>query len=166
MSAGHPGPHQAGGITVYRQWGPAREARPAEAVRTVTCAIGNEEDGFTWAGTVELATTRLQWVCGLQRHAPLEEHEGMLFCFPAASETLAVWMQGMTYPLDVAFISAERVVVGLERHVSYDPAEPSREYRTPSPAQYVLETAAGGLRDVQVGDQVVWGEGPSDGVAG
>ena len=95
--------------------------------------------------TLEVARTEAQRRTGLAGHRPLGESEGMLFVFESASRG-AFWMKGMTFPIDILWIEAGRVV-HLERHVPAPaPGTPDAglPILTPSEAAtYVLEVAAG-----------------------
>lgn len=95
--------------------------------------------GFKHAVDAEVAATREARTRGLMWRTSLSEGAGMLFIFPE-EDWLNFWMKNTLIPLDMIFISKDRVIVGIVAQ-----AEP----RTLSPrgpeakATYVLEVPGG-----------------------
>ncbi len=100
---------------------------------------------------VEMALTLEAQVRGLMHRDHLPWDEGMLFVYEKPQH-LSFWMKDTTIPLDIAFISAEGVI--LEIH-SMEPLS-ERTYRSRAPALYALEVNRGWFRKngVKVGDRI------------
>jgi hypothetical protein len=102
--------------------------------------------GFKHAVDAEVAATREARTRGLMWRTSLAEGTGMLFIFPE-EDWLNFWMKNTLIPLDMIFISKERVIVGIVAQ-----AEP----KTLSPrgpeakATYVLEVPGGWAAKVGV----------------
>ncbi|MEO9255222.1 MAG: DUF192 domain-containing protein [Tepidiformaceae bacterium] len=88
--------------------------------------------------TVELATTPAQHARGLMFRTDLPDTEGMLFVFNG-DQTGAFWMENTYIPLDIAYIDANGVVLGV---VYGQPLDLTPLY-PPSAYRYVLEVAGG-----------------------
>jgi hypothetical protein len=95
---------------------------------------------------------------GLSGVSRLAENEGMLFVFdePSVQE---FWMHGCHFPLDVAFIDADGLVVAIHTMPVEPPSTPLEEYprySSRTPVLYALEVRAGALADagIQAGDPV------------
>lgn len=88
--------------------------------------------------TVELAETRETQQRGLMGRDSLPENYGMLFVYDS-ERTLSFWMRNTKIPLDIAFIDANGVIVGI------DQLEPRSEESvlSKSPAMYALEINQG-----------------------
>jgi len=88
--------------------------------------------------TVELAVTPQQRAQGLMYRRALDPDAGMLFIFPADSRT-GFWMRNTYIPLDIAYISADLVVIDIRQGTPLDDT-----ILTPSgPYRYVLEVNRG-----------------------
>jgi len=88
--------------------------------------------------TVELAVTPQQRAQGLMYRRALDPDAGMLFIFPADSRT-GFWMRNTYIPLDIAYISADLVVIDIRQGTPLDDT-----ILTPSgPYRYVLEVNQG-----------------------
>lgn len=88
--------------------------------------------------TVELAVTPGQRAQGLMYRRALDPDAGMLFIFPSGSRS-GFWMRNTYVPLDIAYISADRVVLEVRRGTPLD-----ETVLTPAaPYRYVLEVNAG-----------------------
>ena len=88
---------------------------------------------------VEIADTPAKRSFGLMYRNSLPERQGMLFLFPSEGP-LAFWMKNTPLPLDIIYINAARVIVGIAANTT-----PFSEEPLPSngPAQFVLEVNAG-----------------------
>jgi uncharacterized membrane protein (UPF0127 family) len=93
---------------------------------------------------VDLATTNEQRYRGLGGRVHIDEAAGMLFVYPEPAPR-AYCMRDCLISLDIAFIDQNLRIVKIYTM----PAEFDREgrvtYSSTTPAQYVLEVAAGGL---------------------
>lgn len=100
---------------------------------------------------VEQAPTKESRILGLGFRDSLSPGTGMLFLFPDIGPGKhAFWMEGIRFPLDIAWIRDGRIVF-LERNIPAD----SRDIFHPSEdADAVLEVNAGELSDVVIGDIV------------
>ena len=100
---------------------------------------------------VEIADTMMKQVKGLSSRSSLASANGMLFVF-ASSSMQSFWMHGMLIPLDFVWINQGQVI-GITENVS---ADSKAIYRSPQPANQVLELNAGVVaRDgIKVGDIV------------
>lgn len=88
---------------------------------------------------------------------PINHHnpphiDGMWFVFPQDNKT-CFWMHRTYIPLDLVFVDAEGIIVGVEKHLRpYD-----RKPRCPkAPFRYALELKAGDLQkfDLRLGDRL------------
>lgn len=110
-------------------------------------------DGRTFA--VEIADTPDARTKGLGGRDELCEACVMLFRF-GTPDRYPFWMNGMRFPLDIAWIR-DGIIVHIERNIPAD----FPDVMTPdAPADSVLETNAGALSDVRIGDAVpfLWRE--------
>jgi len=94
---------------------------------------------------------------GLAGHAPLGINEGMLFRFDEPG-IYPFWMKGMTFPIDIVWISGNSVA-GFEEWVPVEAGVPDDKlklYVPPAPVDKVLELAAGRVRILraEAGDSV------------
>ncbi len=109
-------------------------------------------NGKTW--TVEIAATREARYQGLSDRMGLAEGAGMLFVYPQAQE-LEFCMRKCLFPIDIAFLDANGVVVQTHA-MQVEPYGRERyTYRSMQPAQYALEVAGGELKKagVKAGDR-------------
>lgn len=110
---------------------------PPSDLPTATITV---RDGATAATTltVELATTPAQHARGLMFRTMLPDTAGMLFVF-TRDVSGAFWMKNTYIPLDIAYIDANCVVMGVVYGQPLDltPLDP------PSPYRFVLEIAGG-----------------------
>lgn len=150
---------QSGGVT------PASEPRtatgggtPATATATATEATRTEAkmpeqgqaglpmtrvtfanpDGRTASFPCEVAATPEARTIGLMHRRSLAPGHGMVFVFPFA-EPQGFWMKNTYIPLDMVFVGADRVVVGVvenARPLTLDLRQ------VPGASQYVVELAA------------------------
>ena len=103
--------------------------------------------------TVAVADTPEQWPQGLSGVEVLEPLDGMLFVFPTVAER-TFWMQGMLFPLDVAFFDADGHLVSV---VAMDtcPDGDCPNYSSDGLAQFALETPQGALGDLPADTRLV-----------
>lgn len=108
---------------------------------------------------VEVAQTGEQQQHGLSGRSELSEGTGMLFQFGSRSEQ-QVWMAGMTFPLDIAWI-ADGQVLATDTLTPCAEADESRcpRWTSPSPVDALLEVPAKSLRSVVPGMPVTVQEG-------
>ncbi len=90
---------------------------------------------------VEIADTPALQLRGLSGRNSLAEDAGMLFIFPKA-ETRQFWMKGMRFPIDIIWISEDRVV-GIVLDAESESGPEYTIYTSPEPADKVLEINAG-----------------------
>ena len=99
----------------------------------------------------ETASSEYERMLGLSGRPCMMEGWGMLFVHPEQEE-LTYATDRATIPLDLVFMDSEKRVVSIFRDVP-----PTREaIPSGAPARYVLETRAGALADVQLGDVAAW----------
>lgn len=99
--------------------------------------------------TLEIADTPEEQAQGLGDRESLCATCAMLFVFEKPG-TYGFWMKGMRFPLDIAWLSGEKVI-HIERQIA---PENRNVYRPELPATGVLEFNAGALAAVQPGDTV------------
>lgn len=122
------------------------------AYGTTRVMLGGEEF------IVRLADTEAKRVKGLGGTAPVGRSEGMLFVFQRSAPH-QFWMKGLTYPLDIVWIS-DGVIVDIAPRVppapQNTPDEKLPHYGPRLPADRVLEVAAGTVErlGVKIGDRV------------
>jgi len=88
---------------------------------------------------VELAQNSSHRAHGLMYRAELSDTEGMLFSW-RSEEPRSFWMKNTCLALDMLFVDAEGIVVGILRDV---PPMNERPRAVPCPAAHVLEVRAG-----------------------
>ena len=69
-------------------------------------------EGLETAFTVEIADTPAKRELGLQYRRELADDRGMIFLFPKEGRQ-TFWMKNTPIPLDMIFISADNVIVGI-----------------------------------------------------
>lgn len=99
--------------------------------------------------TLEVAQNDATRAEGLGGRDTLCSECAMLFLF-ARPGSYVFWMKGMRFPLDIAWLRDD-TIVHIERHI---PSESTDTYRSPVPANRVIEWNAGTLDQVQVGGRV------------
>lgn len=112
-------------------------------------------DGNTW--TVEMATTMTQRACGLSGREGLGENDGMFFVFGSPS-TQNFWMKDMNFPLDMIWISGDKVA-GFAQNAVVQPGAQLWElniYTSPRGVDRVLEVVDGTVAkyNIKVGDTI------------
>lgn len=99
-----------------------------------------------WAA--HLSTTYAELTTGLKGVALLPRATGMLFVLPQ-EQAVSVTMQGVLFPLDIIFISAQRQVIDV-----VTAASPGVVLSENTPVRYFLEVNAGEATGIQMGDTV------------
>ena len=105
---------------------------------------------------VEVAKTIEERRIGLMYRKKLLNNEGMLFIFPG-EKIIQLWMKNTYIPLDVIFISENKVIVDIKKNM-----EKLSETIVKSnvKAKYALEFNAGLVNtlDIKIGDRVLFNE--------
>ncbi len=86
-----------------------------------------------------VADTPEERIQGLSGTESLGDFEGMLFVFDT-NDRHGIWMKGMNYPIDIAWIDREGIIVHLAENVR--PETYPQTFRPDKPARYVLEMPA------------------------
>jgi uncharacterized membrane protein (UPF0127 family) len=131
-------------------------AGPAPALATPPCPpqqarevrIGHQ----TWR--VEVAQTEAERERGLAGRTGLPPGGAMWFVFPAPGR-YGFWMKGMAFALDLAWISPQGRLLGVETLPPCPAAGPCPVHYPPQPVAFVLETAAGSGPELEDGP-VTW----------
>tara|TARA_Y100000591_G_scaffold266374_1_gene240161 strand:- start:103 stop:534 length:432 start_codon:yes stop_codon:yes gene_type:complete len=105
---------------------------------------------------VEVAKTIEERRTGLMYRKKLLNNEGMLFIFPR-EKIIQLWMKNTYIPLDVVFISKNKVIVDIKKNM-----EKLSETIVKSKvrSRYALEFNAGLINklDIEIGDKVLFNE--------
>lgn len=102
---------------------------------------------------VDVAFTPEERERGLSGRHPLSPETGMWFVLPSPGY-YGFWMQGMAYALDLAWITPEGRLAGVETLPPCGPDACPIHY-PPEPVSFVLEAGAGSVPDTE-GEQVRW----------
>ncbi len=105
---------------------------------------------------VEIAKTIEERRTGLMYRKKLLNNEGMLFIFPR-EKIIQLWMKNTYIPLDVIFISENKVIVDIKKNM-----EKLSEtiVKSKVKSKYALEFNAGLINklDIKIGDKVLFNE--------
>ena len=105
---------------------------------------------------VEVAKTTEERRTGLMYRKKLLNNEGMLFIFPR-EKIIQLWMKNTYIPLDVIFISENKVIVDIKKNM-----EKLSEtiVKSKVKSRYALEFNAGLINklDIEIGDKVFFNE--------
>ena len=105
---------------------------------------------------VEIAKTIEERRTGLMYRKKLLNNEGMLFIFPR-EKIIQLWMKNTYIPLDVIFISKNKVIVDIKKNM-----EKLSEtiVKSKVKSRYALEFNAGLINklDIRIGDKVLFNE--------
>ena len=105
---------------------------------------------------VEVARTLEERRIGLMYKKKLLNNEGMLFIFPR-EKIIQLWMKNTYIPLDVIFISENKVIVDIKKNM-----EKLSEtiVKSKVKSRYALEFNAGLINklDIEIGDKVLFNE--------
>lgn len=104
--------------------------------------------------SVEIAQAEEDRMRGLMYRRSMPEDGGMWFVFEKDSVS-KFWMKNTCIPLDMVFVGADGVIVGIEENV---PTLNENTYTAGCTGRYVLETNAGWTRKhgVKAGQKVTW----------
>ena len=105
---------------------------------------------------VEVAKTIEERRSGLMYRKKLLNNEGMLFVFPH-ERIIQLWMKNTYIPLDVIFISENKVIVDIKRNMK---RLSETIVRSKVKSRYALEFNAGLINklDIKIGDKVLFNE--------
>lgn len=119
---------------------------------TIEVSIYNKNITFN----VEVAKTIEERRTGLMYRKKLLNNEGMLFIFPR-EKIIQLWMKNTYIPLDVIFISENKVIVDIKKNM-----EKLSEtiVKSKVKSRYALEFNAGLINklDIEIGDKVLFNE--------
>ena len=119
---------------------------------TIEVSIYNKNITFN----VEVAKTIEERRTGLMYRKKLLNNEGMLFIFPG-EKIIQLWMKNTYIPLDVIFISENKVIVDIKKNM-----EKLSEtiVKSKVKSRYVLEFNAGLINklNIEIGDKVLFNE--------
>ena len=105
---------------------------------------------------VEVAKTMEERRSGLMYRKKLLDNEGMLFIFPR-EKIIQLWMKDTYIPLDVIFISENKVIVDIKKNM-----EKLSEtiVKSKVKSRYALEFNAGLINklNIEIGDKVLFNE--------
>ena len=105
---------------------------------------------------VEVAKTIQERRTGLMYRKNLLDNEGMLFIFPSEN-IIQLWMKNTYIPLDIIFISKNKVVVDIKKNM-----EKLSEtiIKSKVKSKYALELNAGLINklDIKIGDKILFNE--------
>ena len=105
---------------------------------------------------VEVAKTIEERRTGLMHRKKLLNNEGMLFIFPR-EKIIQLWMKNTYIPLDVIFISENKVIVDIKKNM-----EKLSEtiVKSKVKSRYALEFNAGLINklNIKIGDKVLFNE--------
>ena len=105
---------------------------------------------------VEVVKTIEERRIGLMYRKKLLNNEGMLFIFPR-EKIIKLWMKNTYIPLDVIFISENKVIVDIKKNM-----EKLSEtiVKSKVKSRYALEFNAGLINklDIEIGDKVLFNE--------
>ena len=105
---------------------------------------------------VEVAKTIEERRIGLMYRKKLLDNEGMLFIFPS-EKIIKLWMKNTYIPLDVIFISENKVIVDIKKNM-----EKLSEtiVKSKVKSRYALEFNAGLINklNIEIGDKVLFNE--------
>jgi len=106
---------------------------------------------------LEIADTPQQQNQGLAGHQPLSDNQAMLFPY-SPPQQVSFWMKGMSFPIDIIYISSDQIVQIYSQVPVPSPSETNlKTYPSNQPVDYVLETAAGWTDkySIGIGDKVI-----------
>jgi len=107
---------------------------------------------------VELADNPEKQALGLSWRESMPQDSGMLFIFPT-EDHYSIWMRGMSFPLDLIWVSEGKIIVEIRERVSAEPGKLDSDLKIYTPktkSKYIIEMNAGVVSENgwQVGDHV------------
>lgn len=104
---------------------------------------------------VEIVDTPVARARGLMGRDRLEDRQGMLFVMGLPGPS-AVWMKNMRFAIDILWLDVEGKIVDAKRNIPPCTQKKCRQYRSRSPASFVLEVPSGFIRKYRIkrGDTV------------
>jgi uncharacterized membrane protein (UPF0127 family) len=112
--------------------------------------ITNKTKGTVLCKTHEVANTPWQKTRGLMFRKALPDGHGLLMVFDPPSRP-GIWMLGMRFPIDIAFLDSSKRVMGVVENAR--PLGLSwrtwRVFYPPGPVRFVLELPAGKVRETR-----------------
>lgn len=104
---------------------------------------------------VEIADDPLEHSRGLSGRGRLKENQGMLFIFPDLA-IRTFWMSGMKFPLDIIWISDDKII-GISENLPPASGIDYSFYSPPAPVDKVLEINAELVKklSIKIGDKIV-----------
>jgi len=105
---------------------------------------------------IDIADTLSQRAAGLMFRPALPENRGMLFVYPEP-QSIGVWMKNTLISLDVVFLNADAIIVGVLPNRQPCVTHPCPIYSSPTPAHYMLELQAGSAEKhkLSVGQEIL-----------
>jgi uncharacterized membrane protein (UPF0127 family) len=121
--------------------------------------IFNESNKTVISSKTEIAKSFWSKALGLMFRAGIGKSEGLLLDFGNEGD-YGIWMLGMRFPIDIAFIDSKKRVVDVFRGVrpiGLDLAS-WKVYHPSKPARWALELSSGRLKATRTskGDRVSW----------
>jgi len=104
---------------------------------------------------VERADTELKMIKGLMFRKHLKTDSGMIFIFDSSHhQPIAMWMKNTYIPLDMLFVSKEKIIIGIAENT--EPLSLKTIRPTLKPSAYVIELNAGEVKKhgIKVGDKL------------
>lgn len=101
------------------------------------------------AGTfrIETMSTEEERERGLSGRQSLARTDAMLFVFPH-DDTWGIWMKEMKFPIDIVWLDGDKKVVYIRENAK--PEDYPQTYRPAKKARYVIELAAGTIKDKNI----------------
>lgn len=102
---------------------------------------------------VNVADSDIERRNGLSGKKTIKDDEGLLFVFPK-SQKYGFWMKDMNFPIDIAWINENKMIVHIENDVAIS-TYPNVFY-PPFDSLYVLEVKNGFFvkKDIKIGDYI------------
>ena len=102
---------------------------------------------------VNVADSDIERKNGLSGKKTIKEDEGLLFVFPK-SQKYGFWMKDMNFPIDIAWINENKMIVHIENDVATS-TYPNVFY-PPFDSLYVLEVKSGFFvkKGIKIGDYI------------
>jgi uncharacterized membrane protein (UPF0127 family) len=91
---------------------------------------------------IEIADREELHTLGLMYRKDIPWEYGMLFVFPT-DVSYGFWMKNTYVPLDIAFISSDKIIFNIQRMLPCKEGENCPVYYSPKPYRYALEVKAG-----------------------